>query len=187
MSGDNVPPWFSGYTRRRDVDDIPASQIRCSDAERHEMVDKLSKHFADGRLDQIEFDDRMGRAMAAKSRGDLAGLLDDLPPLAGEDTSESANGPTPTPGRPARPRCVLLPLRQLMGVELVAMARLDARAPPWLHLDCDPRCAALPPHSLAPASRPRLFRPAALRRTRSANIPRGRNFGPRRSSVPWDR
>jgi hypothetical protein len=84
MSGDNVPPWFSGYTRRRDVDDVPASRIRCSDAERHEMVDKLSKHFADGRLDQVEFDERMGKAMAAKTRGDLAGLLDDLPPLAGE-------------------------------------------------------------------------------------------------------
>ncbi len=97
MSGDNVPPWFSGYTRRRDVDDIPASQIRCSDAERHEMVDKLSKHFADGRLDQIEFDDRMGRAMAAKSRGDLAGLLDDLPPLAGE---ERAKVPTDRRRRP---------------------------------------------------------------------------------------
>jgi Domain of unknown function (DUF1707) len=83
-SGDNVPPWFYGYSRRRDVDDVASSQIRCSDAERQEMVDKLSKHFADGRLDEVEFDDRMGKAMAAKTRGNLAGLLNDLPPLAGE-------------------------------------------------------------------------------------------------------
>jgi hypothetical protein len=58
--------------------------MRVSDAERSQVADALSKHFADGRLDQAEFDERMQRAMAAKTRADLAGLFDDLPPLLPE-------------------------------------------------------------------------------------------------------
>jgi len=55
--------------------------IRVSDAERTQMSDTLSKHYADGRLDDAEFKVRLDRAMAAKTRGDLSGLLSDLPPL----------------------------------------------------------------------------------------------------------
>ena len=43
------------------------------------MTDRLSQHFADGRLDQAEFDDRVGRAMNAKTRADLSDLFSDLP------------------------------------------------------------------------------------------------------------
>lgn len=60
---------------------VPGSELRVSDAERSQVADALSKHFADGRLDQAEFDERMQRAMSAKTRGQLAGLFDDLPPL----------------------------------------------------------------------------------------------------------
>ena len=55
-------------------------QMRVSDAERHEIADLLSKYFAEGRLDDVEFNDRLDKAMHAKTRGDLAGLLDDLRP-----------------------------------------------------------------------------------------------------------
>ena len=58
--------------------------LRASDAERNEVADKLSRHFADGRLDQIEFRARLDRAMGATTRGDLGGLFDDLPPLGNE-------------------------------------------------------------------------------------------------------
>ena len=51
-------------------------QMRVSDAERHEIADILSKHFADGRLDDVEFNERLDKAMRAKTRGDLAGLLE---------------------------------------------------------------------------------------------------------------
>jgi Flp pilus assembly protein TadB len=60
---------------------VPGPQLRVSDAERAQVADALSKHFADGRLDQAELDERVQRAMAAKTRADLAGLFDDLPPL----------------------------------------------------------------------------------------------------------
>jgi hypothetical protein len=66
--------------------------IRVSDAERAEVTDLLARHYSDGRLDKQEFDERAARAMSAKTRGDLAGLFDDLPdtePPAGE----SGKGP----------------------------------------------------------------------------------------------
>jgi len=101
MRAYNVPPWASGSGWRRDDESVPASQMRVSDAERRVIADKLSSHFADGRLDQSEFDERMGKAMSAKTRGDLAGLLADLPPL------ESDRPPAPT-RRIRRSRPVLL-------------------------------------------------------------------------------
>src|SRR5579871_4612376 len=74
-----APPWssmFYGQARRA----VPPDQMRVSDAERQEMADALGKHFADGRLDRSEFDERVHRAMSAKTRMDFAGLTDDLPP-----------------------------------------------------------------------------------------------------------
>jgi hypothetical protein len=53
--------------------------MRVSDAERQEVADRLAEHFASGRLDQAEFDERSTRAMNAKTRADLNGLFDDLP------------------------------------------------------------------------------------------------------------
>src|SRR2546423_1844919 len=44
-----------------------------SDAEREVVADRLAGPFADGGLDQLEFDERAGRAMSAKTRADLAG------------------------------------------------------------------------------------------------------------------
>ena len=53
--------------------------MRVSDAERQAVADRLAEHFSSGRLDQAEFDERVGRAMGAKTRADLDGLFDDLP------------------------------------------------------------------------------------------------------------
>ena len=55
--------------------------IRIGDAERNDVTDVLSRHFADGRLDVTELRERLDRATSAKTRGDLAGLLHDLPDL----------------------------------------------------------------------------------------------------------
>jgi len=53
--------------------------LRVSDSERQAVTDRLAEHYAEGRLDQAEFDDRVGRAMSAKTRADLSGLFSDLP------------------------------------------------------------------------------------------------------------
>src|ERR1700755_3669647 len=65
-----VPRFRYGYTDQH---------IRVSDAERTEVADRLAAHFAEGRLKQAEFDERVAQAMNATTRGDLSGLFDDLP------------------------------------------------------------------------------------------------------------
>jgi hypothetical protein len=86
MSPQYNPPWMSnqswtGYqARRRGGQSNPS--LRVSDAERTDVADRLSKHYGDGRLDQAEFNERMERAMSAKTHGDFAGLFADLPDLA---------------------------------------------------------------------------------------------------------
>jgi Domain of unknown function (DUF1707) len=55
--------------------------LRVSDAERNEVAERLGKHYGDGRLNQDEFNERVERAMGAKTQSDLAGLFDDLPTL----------------------------------------------------------------------------------------------------------
>lgn len=54
-------------------------RIRVSDVERNDAVDRLGAAFAEGRLEQAEFDERVQEAVAARTRGDLAALLSDLP------------------------------------------------------------------------------------------------------------
>ena len=75
------------WTRRIRYSD---QHIRVSDAERNAVAELLGQHYADGRLDQAEFDERVGRTMAAKTRGDLTGLFDDLPET---ETGAGAGGP----------------------------------------------------------------------------------------------
>jgi Domain of unknown function (DUF1707) len=76
--------------------------MRVSDAERQAVTDRLAGHFADGRLDQIEFDERAGRAMSAKTRADLAGLLDDLPETGRPDAGLPGTGAPAVPRRRGR-------------------------------------------------------------------------------------
>jgi DUF1707 SHOCT-like domain len=87
------------WTRRIRYSD---QHIRVSDAERSAVAELLGQHYADGRLDQAEFDERVGRTMAAKTRGDLAGLFDDLPD-AGATAGAGPGGPgAGCSGRPRR-------------------------------------------------------------------------------------
>ena len=53
--------------------------MRASSADRERAVDVLKAGFAEGRLTQDEYDDRMGRAYAARTYGELAALTSDLP------------------------------------------------------------------------------------------------------------
>lgn len=55
--------------------------LRVGDAEREAALAALARHFADGRLTLIEHDERSSLALSARTEGDLAPLLADLPPL----------------------------------------------------------------------------------------------------------
>jgi Domain of unknown function (DUF1707) len=75
----------------------PATQapaIRASDRERDAATQRLQEAFAEGRLDDGEFDQRMRTALSARTRTELDGLLADLPQPA------PAAGPPATAGRP---------------------------------------------------------------------------------------
>jgi hypothetical protein len=53
--------------------------MRAASADRERAVDVLKAGFAEGRLTQEEYNDRMGRAYAARTYGELAALTADLP------------------------------------------------------------------------------------------------------------
>src|SRR6478735_3977342 len=52
---------------------------RASDADRDAVVSDLSEHFQAGRLTAAELDERTGRALTARTWGELAELAADLP------------------------------------------------------------------------------------------------------------
>ena len=89
------PSTTQQWTRRIRYSD---QHMRVSDAERSAVAEELGKHYAEGRLDQAEFDERVSRTMAAKTRGDLAGLFDDLP-----DTDSTAGAGPAAAGVPSAP------------------------------------------------------------------------------------
>jgi len=62
----------------------PDDSLRVSDAERDAVLRTLGDHAAVGRLTLDELEERSGRALAAKTRGDLATLTSDLPREAGQ-------------------------------------------------------------------------------------------------------
>ncbi len=97
--------------------------IRIGDTERREMADLLGKHYSDGRLDDVEFNERMERAMAAKTRGDLKGLLSDLPPLG---------LPVTMPTSPPRTRRLLRTVA-VIGLVVMALFAVSATASIALH------------------------------------------------------
>ena len=72
-------------------------EIRASDRERDAATHQLQAAFAEGRLDDAEFDERMRAALTARTRGQLEQLLTDLP-----DSLPSAPGRSvaATVGRP---------------------------------------------------------------------------------------
>jgi hypothetical protein len=106
----------------------PDQDMRVSDADRTEVTDRLARHYGDGRLDAAEFDERVSRAMAAKTAADFRGLFDDLPDQSGDATNSTPKAPgTPRPsigyGAPRRPRGLRRgPVRTLLLVVLAFIA-----------------------------------------------------------------
>ncbi len=68
--------------------------LRVSDADRERTADLLRRHAGEGRLDPEELDERLTRAYAARTAGELAELTRDLPATGIRDDS------APRPARP---------------------------------------------------------------------------------------
>jgi hypothetical protein len=67
-------------------------QVRASDQEREAVLERVQQAFAEGRLDDAEFDERMRSALSARTHADLDALLGDLP-SAGPAVVKPAGGP----------------------------------------------------------------------------------------------
>jgi hypothetical protein len=119
------PSW--GY--RRTSQSNP--DMRVSHAERTEVADRLSKHYGDGRLDEEEFNERLDRAMKAKTHADLNGLFADLPDQPGvPDLSRPAKEVRSMPQRRSLfPRILVFVL-----LFIVASALWHALTPPFFFL-----------------------------------------------------
>ena len=75
--------------------------MRAGDGDRDQIVSRLREAFAEGRLTNDEFNDRMVQANGAKTYGELAELVKDLPVDA-----------PPAPAPPAVPAPAQLPDRE---------------------------------------------------------------------------
>jgi hypothetical protein len=58
-----------------------APHLRISDEDREQAANAIREHYAAGRLDSTEFEERLTAVYAAKTRGELGALSVDLPPL----------------------------------------------------------------------------------------------------------
>jgi hypothetical protein len=69
---------------------VPA--IRASDKEREDVLRRLQDAFAEGRLGDDEFDERMRAALSGRTRAELDGLLTDLPAASAPAVPVAAAG-----------------------------------------------------------------------------------------------
>jgi hypothetical protein len=121
---------------------------RIGDAERDRAAERLRDHLAEGRLDQIEFDDRLTRALTARTQADLDPLFTDLPgPKPGQAVAPTspyqappwqgdpsrAVAPRPASSVPARPSNTWAVLsRVAWPVVIVAIIAMHGSAAWWL-------------------------------------------------------
>lgn len=133
-------PWNPVTPVPGDRSGSPAGpDMRLSDAERSAAADRLAAHYADGRLDRAELDERLDRAMAAKTRSDLSGLFEGLPPAEAAHpatTSPAPSGPMAVAQRrsmrPARPAHRVLMIFVLIAIVAALGQALGQLPVPWL-------------------------------------------------------
>lgn len=59
----------------------PRADFRVGDADRQAVLAELQRHYVEGRLTSEELGERVTQALQAKTFGDFAPILQDLPPL----------------------------------------------------------------------------------------------------------
>jgi hypothetical protein len=78
---------------------MPESHLRAADADRAAVAEVLGTHMSAGRLTVAEFDDRLSRAYAARTYGELDELTADLPAV------EQHPAVRPDPSPVVQPAC----------------------------------------------------------------------------------
>jgi hypothetical protein len=68
------------------------TDLRASQDERDRMVERLRTHAGEGRLELDELEERVELALRARTRGELAALVRDLPRLSGRERTRRQRG-----------------------------------------------------------------------------------------------
>jgi hypothetical protein len=110
--------------------------LRASQADRERAIDVLKAAFAEGRLDQEEYTDRVGQAQVSRTYADLGALVADLPvgPFGTLAPAPSAAGPLPLPmpAPPPPPPPGLMPSPRASMTPLVIAALIAAIMAPTI-------------------------------------------------------
>jgi hypothetical protein len=99
------------------------ADVRASDADRQRVVDLLRTHTAEGRLTLDEFEERVGEALAAKTRDELRLVLRELP---------APEPPAPARRSPAPRRRLQVPTLPMVVLLVVAGSALLGGFAWWL-------------------------------------------------------
>ncbi|MPZ86260.1 MAG: DUF1707 domain-containing protein [Actinophytocola sp.] len=74
--------------------------MRAGDSDRQAVADTLKQALDEGRLELLEYDERLQKTYAAKTYGDLSGLLDDLPGTVVSQRSQPRSDAAPQAAAP---------------------------------------------------------------------------------------
>ena len=89
------------------------ANLRIGDLERDAAAQSLSGHYAAGRLDRVELDERLSAVYAARTGGELAPLFADLP-----GSAVAVTEPRDSRARPARRQVPSHPVFLLLALFL---------------------------------------------------------------------
>jgi hypothetical protein len=98
------------------------TRIRASDADRDRIAAALRENLAEGRLTTEEFDERLDKALAAKTLGELESLMTDLPSTAISQRADPS--PDRAEGNPPSRRGRLQPARRTAWAALFTLGVL---------------------------------------------------------------
>jgi hypothetical protein len=101
----------------------PDPRMRIGDSDRERAMADLAMHYADGRLDHEEYDERLDAIWTARTRADLAVLFSDLP-------RPQAPRPPARPVQQARGRRFRVPVFPVLA--LLIVLSVITNAPLWL-------------------------------------------------------
>src|SRR3954471_21769028 len=77
---------------------MPEPHLRAADADRAAVAEALGRHMSAGRLTVAEYDERLPRAYAARTYGELAEVTADLPAPEPVAPPAPASAPQPVAG-----------------------------------------------------------------------------------------
>lgn len=103
----------------------PDPRLRIADSDRERAMADLAMHYADGRLDHEEYDERLDAIWTARTRADLALLFNDLPRM-------QAPQPSRVPARTRRPAGSRFRLPLLPVIAVLVVLSVLTEVPFWL-------------------------------------------------------